>query len=106
MEETGGVPVSAYSAETLMRMGFDLGWAAHGEAERVYWTTEVPTVPGWYWHRPRPGRGIWIKYLRHWLAEDGPLWVEGGTSVEGVMANYPGSEWAGPLALPDAGEPR
>lgn len=38
MEEAGGMPLSAYSAETLMRMGFDFGWAAA-------WSPTMPDNP-------------------------------------------------------------
>ena len=61
------------------------------------WTTEQPTVPGWYWHRMTDGL-TWMEQIevldgRLVVIEDHPY---GPQPVAGCTG-----EWAGPIPEPE-----
>lgn len=57
------------------------------------WTTDKPSVPGWYWWRGLSGKA-WITEVL--LEKDGNLCVDWGMQV--AHCCY---EWAGPIPEPE-----
>jgi hypothetical protein len=61
-----------------------------GGGEGMTWTTEKPTVPGWYWYREIEGEPEILAIYK----DNGQLLISGIGLQE-----FPG-EWAGPLKPP------
>lgn len=67
--------------------------AALAQAAQPVWTTEKPTVEGWYWWRGESD----LNELICWVGRDGGvLFIAFAPSTTRIM----GGEWAGPLPLP------
>lgn len=64
----------------------------------VNWTTELPTVPGWYWSRV-PGHAPWVGELS---ALPGPLLVFASPQgrPDRPLGEFAGNEFAGPIPPP------
>ena len=61
------------------------------------WTTDKPTVPGWYWWRSDSKRGpIVVNVYR--LSK---IWCCSFPDDEPCPVNYAKGEWAGPIAEPE-----
>lgn len=72
------------------------------------WTTELPTVEGWYWRRHPPGH--LTAYIVHVQQQttNGPLGIYGPYQPTSGWPFYPlteDGEWSGPLPEPSAGLP-
>ena len=68
----------------------------------LWWTTDTPTEPGWYWNRSE----AWSpEIVRLYYDADNELcYTVNGVGdncwlVEG-LASEPGCEWAGPISMP------
>lgn len=61
------------------------------DSAEMFWTTERPTVPGWYWIRGGYRRPVEFRIV------DGELVDEDGAATRFYE---PGTEWAGPLPEP------
>lgn len=69
------------------------------------WTTEKPTVPGWYWarglpHYPAP-QIAYVSFAHRNVMVQAHL-PDG--AYEGLLENLPDVLWSGPLAAPQEGE--
>lgn len=64
--------------------------------ERMKWTTDLPTVPGWYWFR-HPEHKVWavevVSVGRSLRARFEWGWAD-------IFACHRHSEWAGPIPEP------
>lgn len=66
---------------------------------RLTWTTDLPTVPGWYYRRDDEYGDVWLASL-HALAGGGLRVCDGNDGHSSPIADYAGSQWAGPLPEP------
>jgi hypothetical protein len=65
------------------------------------WTTEKPTVPGWYWWRANGKDDSIVRLIE---TQEGGLIVQFETGHCAYVRNVPDGEWAGPLTPPSDGE--
>lgn len=64
----------------------------------MIWTTDKPTVPGWYWTKSKRGRRVTTTIQRVKAWRDGRLYLYAGKPVERHEC-----EWAGPISMPEEG---
>ncbi len=68
------------------------------------WSTELPTVPGWYWWR----RGYWLyggREVPKPVEITSPGWAYIGDWADERSTAAMGGEWAGPIPLPQEPPP-
>jgi tagatose-1,6-bisphosphate aldolase non-catalytic subunit AgaZ/GatZ len=64
----------------------------------VNWTTEIPTVPGWYWYRTSEQEKTLLLLAVYAFSDRmKAIWPSGQSES---IINMPG-EWSGPLELPE-----
>jgi hypothetical protein len=62
------------------------------------WTTEPPTVAGWYWYQPTYSRPECV-YVGD-TADGRPVWMQrGGTDLAERLPDL--GRWAGPIPPPE-----
>ena len=54
------------------------------------WTTEPPTEPGWYWHKPRPRR---LQVVEVYTDIDNIIRVRGMAGILPPRLEVAGGEW-------------
>ena len=64
------------------------------------WTTEKPTVPGWYWWRYEKGRKATMLNVSQSHIQQMDIFTEG--SLVMFLNEVPG-HWAGPIPAPEEG---
>jgi len=66
--------------------------------DRLTWTDQPPTEPGWYWHqypdRQKPAK---VHALYKW---EGEICVNPHNGSPGTKAEEYGGQWAGPIPQP------
>jgi hypothetical protein len=87
------------------------GWLHRTAESRLTWTRDLPTVPGWYWHRNGPEAPVGMLCLTYWQDQRGVNYLMNDRwgMVSAMQFGAPDSLWCGPLtppAEPDDGAAR
>ena len=64
----------------------------------LVWTTDKPTVPGWYWWRVSFGRTPTTLFISRDHIHENDVFTAGALVM--FLREVPG-EWAGPVPLPE-----
>lgn len=68
------------------------------------WTSERPTVPGWYWYKPRWGGCEVVLLWNRECIKDGQLWIAraGTPNAERLEGDtyFGDAKWSGPIEPP------
>jgi len=70
--------------------------------DRLTWTDEPPTEPGWYWLRTNPDVGISPRVVKV-IERDASLRVNDTLDDAGIdheLGDYDNYQWAGPIPQP------
>lgn len=106
-EDMTGIAVVQFNEfdawEKVAAMLMDL--LAAGRAKSLVWTSEPPTVPGWYWYRASPDKEVVMADVQPFNGELAAEMKPAAPkfmfdSVSYYRKKFPGCQWAGPIPLP------
>jgi hypothetical protein len=69
------------------------------------WTTEKPTVPGWYWWKPKQYYPVIVEIYRLEVRGKHYLMIGNCNEHHEGDLEYAEGEWAGPIPPPEEAQP-